>query len=289
MSRFFCDSNGEIWYSRFDRLGVEFIQMPYTVDGEEKFYDLGRETDNKKFFDAMRGGAYVKTQALNEANYIEYFEPVLAKGEDIIYVHFSREMSGTFNSMDSAIAALKEKYPDRKITTVDTLNISMGAGMVMYFAAKLHNEGASDEEVVKFVESFRKRVKVYFTVADLVYLKRGGRLSAFKAMMGTIFNLKPIITTNPEGKLVNILNAKGRKKALHTLVDYLDSDKLDTSYPISLVNADSPEDAKMTAELIKEKYPDAEIWEQLVGPVIGCHCGPDTIGLIFVAKESEQE
>lgn len=285
MSRFFCDSNGEIWYTRFDELGVNYIQMPYTVNGEEKFYDLGRETDNRKFFDEMRAGAYVKTQALNEANYIDYFEPVLAGGEDIIYVHFSREMSGTFNSMDNAIAALKEKYPDRKITTVDTLNISMGAGMVMYFAAKLHNEGASDEEVVKFVEDFRKKVKVYFTVADLEYLKRGGRLSSFKAMMGTIFNLKPIITTSPEGKLVNILNAKGRKKALHTLVDYLDSDGIDTNYPISLINADSDEDAKMTIELIREKYPDVEIWEQLVGPVVGCHCGPDTIGMIFVAKE----
>ena len=287
MSRFFCDTNGEILYTRFDELGVECIKMPYTVNGEEMFYDLGRETDNKKFFDDMRGGAYVKTQALNEANYIDYFEPVLAGGEDIIYVHFSREMSGTFNSMDSAIVKLKEKYPERKITTVDTLNISLGAGMVMYYAAKLHNDGASDEEVVKFVENFRKRVKVYFTVGDLGYLKRGGRLSAFKAMMGTIFNLKPIITTSPEGKLVNILNAKGRKKALHTLVGYLESDGIDTSYPVALIDGDSDEDAKMTIELIKEKYPDVEIWAQLVGPVIGCHCGPDTIGMIFVKKESD--
>ena len=288
MSRFFCDSNGEIWYTRFDELGVDYIQMPYTVNGEEKFFDLGRDTDCKKFFDDMRAGAYVKTQALNEAKYIDYFEPVLKGGEDIIYVHFSREMSGTFNSMDSAIAVLKEKYPERKITTVDTLNISMGAGMVMYFAAKLHNEGATDEEVVEFVKKFRERVKVYFTVGDLEYLKRGGRLSAFKAMMGTIFNLKPVIYTSPEGKLVNILNVKGRKKALHTLIEYLERDGIDTNYPVSLINGDCEDDAQITKELILEKYPDVEVWEQLIGPVVGCHCGPDTMGMIFVTKERDE-
>lgn len=288
MSKFFCDSNSEIWYTRFDELHIECIRMPYTVNGEEKAYDLGRETDNRAFFAAMRNKATVKTQALNENDYIEYFEPTLQAGEDILYVHFSHAMSGTFESMAKAIAALKEKYPDRKITTVDTNNISMGSGMVTYFAALQHNAGASDEEVVRFVETFREKVHVYFTVDDLVYLKRGGRLSAVKAMIGTIFQLKPIISTNSEGKLVNILNAKGRKKALHTLLDYLEKDKVDTTYPISIMNADSDEDTAMFIDMIREKYPQAEIWEQLVGPVVGCHCGPDTIGLIFVGKDEEQ-
>lgn len=286
MSKFFCDSNGEIWYTRFDSLNISCIQMPYTVNGEERYYDLGRHTDNRAFFEAMRGGANVKTQALNENDYLEYFEPVLASGEDILYVHFSREMSGTFASMDKAVATLKEKYPDRKITTVDTKNISMGAGMIMYYAALKHNGGASDEEVVQFVESFREKVKVYFTVDDLVYLKRGGRLSAFKAIMGTIFNVKPIISTSPAGKLENILNVKGRKKAIHTLVEYLDSGRVDTAYPISIMNADTDADVALTIEMIREKYPDAEIWQQVVGPVVGCHCGPDTIGMIFVGKDA---
>ena len=285
MSRFFCDSNCEIWYSRFDELHIECIKMPYTVNGEERFYDLGRNTDNRAFFTDMRKGATVKTQALNENDYIEYFEPVLAAGEDILYVHFSRAMSGTFDSMDKAVNTLKEKYPDRKITTVDTKNISMGAGMVVYYAALKHNGGASDEEVVWFVESFREKVSVYFTVDDLVYLKRGGRLSAFKAMMGTIFSIKPIISTSEEGKLVNILNAKGRKKAIRTLVEYLESGKVDTDYPISIMNADTDTDTSMTIDMIREKYPSAQIWEQTVGPVVGCHCGPDTIGMIFVSGD----
>ena len=285
MSKFFCDTNGEIWFSRFDELNVECIKMPYTVNGEERFYDLGRNTDNRAFFDEMRKGANVKTQALNENDYLEYFEPVLAGGDDVLYVHFSRAMSGTFDSMEKAIITLSEKYPERKITAVDTKHISMGAGMVMYYAAKKHNDGASDEEVIRFVESFREKVKVYFTVDDLVYLKRGGRLSAFKAMMGTIFSIKPIISMSEDGRLVNILNAKGRKKALRTVVDYLDGDKVDLNYPIAIMNADTDADTAITVDMIKEKYPDAEIWQQLVGPVVGCHSGPDTIGMIFVSAQ----
>ena len=285
MSKFFCDTNGEIWFSRFDELNVECIKMPYTVNGDERFYDLGRNTDNRAFFAEMRKGASVKTQALNLNDYLEYFEPVLAGGDDILYVHFSRAMSGTFDSMEKAIAELKEKYPERKITAVDTKRISMGAGIIMYYAAKKHNEGASDEEVAQFVESFREKVKVYFTVDDLAYLKRGGRLSAFKAMMGTIFSIKPIISMSDDGRLVNILNAKGRKKALRTVVDYLDSDKVDVNYPITIMNADTDADTALTIDMIKEKDPDAEIWQQLVGPVVGCHCGPDTIGMIFVSAE----
>ncbi len=289
MSKLFCDSNSEIWFTRFDELGASCIGMPYTVNGNERFYDLGRNTDNRAFFDEMRGGASVKTQALNENDYIEYFEPVLASGEDILYVHFSRAMSGTFASMDKAIATLKEKYPERKITTVDTKNISMGAGMISYFAARKHKEGASDEEVVAFVESFREKVQVYFTVDDLTYLKRGGRLSSFKAVMGTIFNIKPIISVSDEGKLENILNVKGRKKAMHTLVDYLESGKVDVRFPISIMNADTDEDVAVTVDMIREKYPTAEIWQQLVGPVVGAHCGPGTIGMIFVSSLDKKD
>lgn len=284
MSRYFCDSNSEIPLERFKELGASLIKMPYTVDGEERFYDLGEHTDNRAFFDAMRKGAVVKTQALNSYDYIQYFEPVLSAGEDILYVTFSHAMSGTFTAMETAIAELKEKYPSRMITTVDTRGISMGAGMVAYHAAIKHNAGATDSEVVRYVEELRAKVGCYFTVGDLEYLKRGGRLSSFKAAMGTLFNLKPIIETDPSGKLVNIEKVKGRKKSLHRLVEFMADGELDESYPVVIMNADSDEDAQYVAELIEEKYPQAEIWPQLVGPVIGCHCGPDTIGLIFVRK-----
>lgn len=284
MSKFFCDSNCELWFDKVESLGINYISMPYTVGDNEYYYDLGKNTDNRKFFEDMRKGAVPKTSALNMQNYIDYFEPVLKQGEDIIYVTFSHKMSATFESMAKAIEQLKQTYPERTVSVVDTKHISMAAGIVVYYAAKLHNEGASDEEVVKFVESFRERVKCYFTVSNLIYLKRGGRLSSFKAFVGTLFDIKPIIS-NIDGKLENIEKSKGRKKSLKDLTGYLEKDKVDLSYPIVIMNADCDTDADYTISAIREKYPDAEIWEQLVGPVIGSHCGPDTIGVIFVAAE----
>lgn len=284
MSKFFCDSNCELWFDKVESLGINYISMPYTVGDKEYYYDLGKNTDNRKFFEDMRKGAVPKTSALNMQDYLDYFEPVLKSGEDIIYVTFSHKMSATFESMAKAIQQLKQTYPERTVSVVDTKHISMAAGIVVYYAAKLHNEGASDAEIVKFVESFRERVKCYFTVSNLIYLKRGGRLSSFKAFVGTLFDIKPIIS-NIDGKLENIEKSKGRKKSLKDITGYLEKDKVDLSYPIVIMNADCDPDADYTIAAIREKYPQADIWEQLVGPVIGSHCGPDTIGMIFVAAE----
>ncbi|MBE5732231.1 MAG: DegV family protein [Clostridiales bacterium] len=286
MSKFFCDTNCELWYEKAEQLGINVIKMPYTLGNEMYFYDLGKETDCKAFFGAMRNGDSAKTQALNMDEYIEYFEPVFASGEDIVYVTFSQTMSGTFNSMRLAIEALSEKYPERKITVIDSSLISCGAGVVVEEAAKLHNSGASAEDIVNFVEYFKKRVKMYFTVGELKYLVRGGRLSAVAGALGTLLNLKPIIGVDDNGKLASLAKVNGRKKAIHTLVEKLALDIVDTSYPIILVHADSEADNKIMENAVLQKYPDAKIEIQLIGPVIGAHCGPDTLGIIFVSKEN---
>lgn len=285
MSKFFCDTNCEIWYSKAEALGINVIKMPYTIGNEMYFYDLGKNTDCKQFFDAMRKGESAKTQALNMDEYIEYFEPVFASGEDIIYVTFSQAMSGTFNSMRLALDNLAEKYPERKITVVDTGSISFGAGRIVEEAVKLHNSGASDEEVASFVENFKKKTKIYFTVNDLKYLVRGGRLSAVAGAVGTLLNLKPIIGVDKGGKLASLAKVNGRKKAIHTLVEKLSLDGVDRSYPITILHADSVQDAEIMQTLIKQKYPDIQIDAQMVGPVVGAHCGPDTLGIIFVCKD----
>lgn len=284
MSKFFCDADCELDYRKIDELNITLIKMPYTLDGEESLFDCGRTTDYKGFFDKMRSGASAKTQALNEYDYIQYFEPVFATGEDILYVSFSHKMSGTFVSMQKALDELKQKFPERKCTVIDTESISMGAGIIVYYAAKLHNEGKTDEEVAQFVEQFKKRTQVYFTVNDLVYLKRGGRLSSFKAGMGTLLGIKPIIGIN-DGQLVNIETVKGRKKALNTLIAYMQKCGVDTSYPLIILNADCDEDRNYTAELVNTAFPDLQIINYNVGPVVGCHCGPDTIGVVFISKQ----
>ncbi len=283
MSIFFTDSDCELWFDKVDAENIRFFPMPYVVNGEEFFYDMGRNTDTKAFFDKMRKGATVKTCALNMQDYIAAIEPIYAEGEDIIYVSFSHKMSGTFNSLDMALKKLKETYPDRKTTVVDTKSISAAGGLIAYEAAKLHNAGASDEEVVAFVEKFRERVKCYFTVDDLIYLKRGGRISAVKAALGTLFKVKPVICTM-NGALENVDRFKGRFRSLKALADYAQSD-VDESYPVILVDADSPDDAAFVRERLVTDHPSAELWTYPVGPVIGAHCGPDTVGVIFVAKE----
>lgn len=284
MSVFFCDTNCELTYEIFSQLNIELIKMPYSIGDDIKFYDLGKDWDSNSFFAQMRDGAVPKTQALNEYDYTEYFEPFLKQGEDILYVSFSHQMSGTFQQMNAAINNLKQTYPDRKITVVDTKGISMAAGIVVYYAALKHNDGASDEDVCRFVESFREKVRCHFTVGDLVYLKRGGRISSFKAAMGTLLGIKPIISITDEGKLENDDKAKGRKSSIKRLVELLEENGVDTSYPITILNADCLPDAQFAEELIKEKYADAKVNHHFVGPVIGSHCGPDTVGIIYVIK-----
>ena len=178
MSRMFCESNCELNYQECEKYGLTVIGMPYTQNGVEKFYDMGRDREAMlQFFRDVKKGDKVVTNALNPQDYINYFEPVFKAGEDILYVHFSCNLSGTFEFMHQALDTLLQKYPDRKFTEVDTYNISQGAGLIVYNAAKMHNAGASDEEVVRYVESIRDRVCTFFMVDDLNYLKRGGRVS----------------------------------------------------------------------------------------------------------------
>ena len=191
MSVFFTDTDCEMSYKDAEELGIQIIKMPYILKGEEQYYDFGKETDIDAFYKDMRDGEVVSTAALNTNDYINYFEPVFAAGEDILYVHFSSNLSCTFNSMNEAVKMLLEKYPGRKFTSFDTRNICLGAGIQVIEACKLHNAGASDEEVVEFLKNFSEKVAIYFYVENLKYLRRGGRISAASAVMGTLLNIKP--------------------------------------------------------------------------------------------------
>lgn len=283
MSRFFCDTNSELWYTVADELGLDVIAMPYSLDGEESDYDLGRNTDFKAFYNSLKKGADAKTQALNVQNYIDYFEPVLAAGEDIIYVHFSRNMSGTFAQMDQAIAELKEKYPNRKISVVDTKSISIGEALIVYEAALLWKNGATDEEIVKFVEDNRQNYTVYFTVKDLTQLKRGGRISSISYVAGTILNIKPVLCVEENGTLSKYATAKGAKPALKTLVSRvkeIGSQIFD--HPIIVTHADAEESADELKQMLISEFGDKlTIWTQQVGPTVGSHCGAGTVGIAF--------
>lgn len=260
--------------------------MPYTVGDTEYFYDMGENTDFKAFFDKMRAGVVPKTSALNEFAYLEYFEPVLKRGDDIYYVTFSHQMSGTFAAMKNVIAQLKEKYPDREIRYKDSKTISLGSGFVTYYAALKYKEGATMDELDSYLDELIPHTATYFVVEDLTYLYRGGRVSGVSKVMGNLLGIKPILYFNEEGKILNINKVKGFKKALATLRDYMraKASELD-KYKVFILHADCESVANDFAESIRAEFGNPEIVVQPVGPVIGSHCGPGTIGLIFHAKE----
>lgn len=283
MSVLLCDSNCELWYTTLKELGVEFIPMPYFIDGKEYFYDLGEKTDFKSFYGKVRGGAIPNTMALNPENYKDILTPYFERGEDVLYVSFSHAMSGTFLQLDAALAELKEKFPDRVCRVFNTNSISLGAGLQVLAAARKKKEGATDGEIVEFLKEFTNKVALYFVVDDLMHLKRGGRLKAAAAVAGTLLGIKPILTTDASGGLGVCEKTVGRKKSVNALADKVVRRLSDASYPVYVIDADCAEEGERLASLIRAKRPDAEIVRQTVGPVIGAHCGPGTLGVIFVA------
>lgn len=281
MSTMIFDSNGELWYTRTEELGLDYISMPYYIDGQEYFYDLGKATDFRKFYDLVRAGNIPKTQALNPEDYKKFLTPYFERGEDILYISFSHRLSGTFQSLELALRELKESYPDRRCTVFDTNSISLGAGIQVEEAAKLRAKGASDEEILDFLKTFTDRVCVYFVVDDLMHLKRGGRCSGLAAVAGTVLGLKPMLSVGADGGLTVLSKIAGRKKAIRTLAEKVVEELTDESCSVYVVDADCPEEGDRLRDLILEKRPNAHVVRQIVGPVIGSHCGPGTLGVIF--------
>ncbi len=283
-SVFFTDTDCEMSYTEAEELGMHVIGMPYTINDVEYVYDYGKNTDIDKYYNDMRAGAVATTAALNTQDYLNYFEPVFAEGKDILYVHFSSKLSGTFEHMAKAIEILKEKYPERKITTFDTESICGGAGVQAIEACKLHNAGASDEEVIRFLTEFKNKVRVYFYVDSLQYLKRGGRISAVSAVFGTMLNIKPILSVN-DGKLDKLTTVKGVKKALEFITDKFAEEYLeDEKYDVWVLDADNRKVGDELAERLRQTGKKMNLRRYFIGPVIGAHAGPGTSGVIFVAK-----
>ena len=283
MYQLFCDSNGELWHTEAKAYGLKVIKMPYVLDGQEYYYDLGENTDFKHFYDRMRAGAVPTTSAINEQNYIEYFEPELQAGRDIYYITFSHKLSATFESMDRAIAALKEKYPEREIRTFDTKSISLGSGFQVRYAAEKYRAGASMDELDAYLSHLREHTIVYFVVDDLVYLKRGGRISALTATLGSLLSIKPMISILPDGSLQSVGKIKGSKKVLAEFIKLMQEHNCNVKdYRIEVLQADCPETGDAFVKALRETFgDDIQIDYQVVGPVIASHCGPGTLGLIF--------
>ena len=282
---FMTDSDSDLPFHLKQEYDIPVVYMPYALDGKEYFDDLGQMLDHKTYYDMMRNGAVPVTSALNEATYLDYFEPIL-KEKDLLFVAFSSKLSSTIQAVYSAREKLLEKYPERKFTVVDTLRISGPMTLLVLKAHEMYRAGKSMEEVAGWLESNKLRAQAYFIVDDLKYLKRGGRISATAATVGSMLDLKPIIVEAADGSLQAGDKIRGRKKAIAHIVDQTVAAQPDPEEsPIIVLNADSRDDAERTKALLEQKIPGANVLIENVGPVIGAHAGPGTIAVCFIAKE----
>ncbi len=285
MAAIFCDTDCELWYTHARKLNLEVIRMPYIIDGEEKLCDLGEETDTHDFYTKMRNGASASTAGLNQQIYYDTFEPFFKRGEDILYIAFSSKLSGTFEYLDLAIAELDKQYPNVKFRKFDTLNICMGAGLLVYMAGKYCREHGDDiDATYAYLEKNVNKVGVYFVVDDMKYLARGGRISPAKAKIGNLMNIKPVLTVE-DGKLDVCSKQNGTKKAYKYMLDVFAStyENVDNA-PVVIVDADCGDVADAFEEKVREINPSVTVWRQPIGPVIGAHAGPGALGFIFTRK-----
>ena len=201
-------------------------------------------------------------------------------------ISFSAALSGTHEMLEQARIQLLEKYPARTFQVVNTLGISMGAGILVYYAAQMWKDGKSMEEIIAWVTDNRQNMQHWFTVDDLHHLKRGGRISGTAATVGTLLEIKPLLTVNSEGRLVVVEKAKGRKRAIKAMVEHFFESAVEPeTHFISVLHADALEDAEYMVSLLHEKYTLPQLRIDYVGPVIGTHCGPGTLALCFLGKE----
>ncbi len=281
------DSSCDLPQELADQLGLEVLPLEVMADGKNYRNWLdGREIGFKEFYRLAREGKELKTSAVNTAAFEEKMEKLLEEGKDILYIGFSAGLSTTYNSGEAAARELREKYLDRKIYTVDTLAASLGQGMIIYYAAKKKEAGATIEEVRDFVENEKLHMCHWFTVDDLNYLKRGGRISAATAAVGTMLSIKPVMHMDNEGHLVAVGKARGRKAALCQLLDTMGElgEGLEGQTTF-ICHSDCMDDAQYVASQMKERFGVAQVNINWIGPVIGAHTGPGTIGIFFWGRE----
>lgn len=280
----FTDSGCDIAPEHLKQWGVPYADMTFTFDGEDREY-INTDLTNEAFYDRMRRGDRPRTAAINADAFARAFTPILEEGRDILYVAFSSGLSTTINSAHMAAQELKEAYPDRTIRIVDTLAASAGGGLMVYMAVVRKNEGASLEENAAYIESLTPRHCIWFTVDDLEYLKRGGRVSPLVAFAGGVLGIKPVLQMDGEGHLVKVSTARGRKKAIQALADkYTELSEEQKDTPIFLSHAQCEADAKALADILMERHGVEVTMISEIGPVIGSHAGPGTLALFFIGK-----
>ena len=268
---------------RYRELGL--ISLPLSITFRGETYPDRNDDSLRDMYAGLRAGEAASTAAANPQQWEEALEPVLASGEDALILAFSSGLSTTYQSACIAADEMKERFPERKILVVDSLCASLGQGLLAYYAARKRDEGLGLEELKAWLEDNKLHLCHWFTVNDLMYLKRGGRINAATAIMGTMLSIKPILHVDNEGHLVSVGKARGRKASIAALADK--AAELGQGYDNSLMfisHGDCREDAEALAELVKERCGAKEVYINYVGAVIGSHSGPGTLALFFLGQ-----
>ena len=279
------DSACDLPKAMLQELDVTAVPLTVNFRGETRA-DSVDHAEVKELYNAMRSGEVASTAAVNPDGWASKIEPALAAGFDALVLAFSGGLSTTYQSAVIASTDLLETYPDRKVIVVNTCAAALGQGLLVYHTCKMRDAGLSLEELAAWVEENKDHVAHWFTVDDLVYLKRGGRVSAATALMGTMLNIKPVLHVDNEGHLVSMVKARGRKAAINTLVSKLQELGGDwDNSTVFICHADCPDEADRLAELVKEKCGVQETFIGNLGAVIGSHAGPGTLALFFMGNE----
>lgn len=290
MYKLFTDVMGDLPLDYVNAHGLEVIPLSVLIDGED--YTLAADPtapgciEPGLFYQRLREGAGAKSAQASAEKIVSMMRPYLEKGQDVLYLAFSSGLSGTCESGMVARDILREEFPERRVIVVDTLCASLGEGLMVYLAVEKMEAGVPIEEVAAFVEETKLKIHHWFTVDDLNFLRRGGRVSGAAAFLGTMLSIKPVLNVDDAGHLIPKEKQQGRKRALKALVDHMKDNCQDpTKHPVMISHGDALEDARYVEKLIRERWGVGAAIINYVNPVIGCHSGPGTIALFFVADK----
>ena len=282
------DSSCNLPDAMIEEFGLRILPLRFMSDGEEyQSYTEGEKSDLQRFYKMMRDGKVFTTSLPYQQKSEEVFRSLLDAGNDVLYLGFSSGLSGTYEAMANILEALRPEYPDRKILHADTLAASMGQGLLVYKAAKMAQAGASIEDTHAWVESNKLKLAHWFTVDDLMYLFRGGRVSRTSAWAGTLLNIKPVRHGDDEGHLIPMEKVRGRKKSIMALVDHMEEsvEQPASEQTVFISHGDCDHDVEILVDEIKKRFGCTDIHVNYVDPVIGAHSGPGTLALFFMADK----
>lgn len=283
-------STADLSKEHFERREIPFVCFHYILNGKEYKDDLGETISSEEFYKSIDQGAMPTTSQVNVEQYLEFFQPFLESGKDILHISLSSGLSGSCQSANIAKSELLKEYPDRTIHIVDSLGASSGYGLLAEGAADMRDEGKSIEEVYQWLEKNKLKLHHWFFSTDLTHYKRGGRISAASAAVGSILNICPLMNMNTEGKLIPRTKIRGKKNVIHEIVEKMIKHAENGSNykgKCFISNSACYGDAKRVAELVEEKFTHlngkVEIFN--IGTVIGSHTGPGTVALFFFGDE----